>query len=88
MLHYPTGTGGQPATVGLNAGDGVNFVNVTGSNTDDIINIASTTNIGIPGMWAFKVNGAQITGTVCDTTKLFKETATIWYNISVDYSVI
>ena len=56
--------------MGLNAGDGINFANVTGTNTDDVINIASTTNIGIPGMWAFKVNQAQITGNVRDTTKL------------------
>ena len=66
--HCPTGTGGMPATVGLNAGDGTNFVNVTGTNTNDIINIASTTNMGITGMWAFKVNQAQITGTVHDST--------------------
>ena len=48
------GLGGEPATVGINAGDGMNFETVTGTNTDAIINISSTTNIGIPGMWAFK----------------------------------
>ena len=57
----------MPATVGLNAGDGVTFETVTGTNTDDIINIASTTNIGIAGLWAFKVNQAQITGIITNT---------------------
>ena len=57
------GLRGQPATVGINAGDGINFETVTGTNTDAVINIASTTNIGIPGMWAFQ--GIDI---YCDTT--------------------
>lgn len=52
----------MPATVGLNAGDSVTFSTVTGSNTGAIINVSSTTNIGIPGMWAFQVNQAQISG--------------------------
>ena len=59
------GLGGNEATVGLNAGDAMmNSLTVTGSNTADVINIASTTNIGIQGIWAFQVNQAQITGTV------------------------
>ena len=58
------GLGGNEATVGLDAGDMMNSVTVTGSNTADVINIASTTNIGIQGIWAFQVNQAQITGTV------------------------
>ena len=56
------GLSGSHATVGLNAGDSINFVNVTGTNSPDLINISSTSNIGIPGMWAFQVNTAQISG--------------------------
>ena len=42
----------------------MNFALVTGSNTDAVINISSTSNVGIPGKWAFKVNNATFTGTV------------------------
>ena len=57
---------GPPATVGLNAGDNVTFASVTGSNTNDVINIEQTTNIGVPGIWAFQVNGAEVLGTSSD----------------------
>lgn len=53
---------GPPATVGINAGDGMRHEDVTGSNTNDVINIEETTNIGVPGIWAFQVNGAEVLG--------------------------
>ena len=40
------------------------FETVTGSNTNEVINVDSTTNIGIPGMWAFQVNEAEISGII------------------------
>ena len=49
-----------PAQVGFNAGDGINFANVPGSQTSEIINIASTSNIGIDGVWIFRVDGEKI----------------------------
>lgn len=58
-------TGPAYATVGLNAGDSVNFVTVTGTNSPNLTNITSTSNIPgdpVPGMWAFQVNTAQISG--------------------------
>ena len=64
------GLGGNPATVGFNAGDMISFELVTGSNTDAVINISSTTNVGVPGKWAFKVNNATLTGI----------TGTVWYD--------
>ena len=57
------GVGGNPATVGLNAGDMVNYLTVMGSNTPDVINISSTTNTHMPGVWAFQVNQLQQYGT-------------------------
>ena len=50
------GLGGNPARVGLNAGDGIHFVNVPGSATSSIINIADTSNVCIAGMWIFRVD--------------------------------
>ena len=43
------------ALAGINAGDGVNHITVPGSLTSSIINIAQTSNVGIPGVWMFKV---------------------------------
>ena len=50
------GLGGTQAQVGFNAGDGVRFASVPGSQTADIININTTTNVGIPGVWIFQVD--------------------------------
>ena len=46
--------------VGFNAGDGVNFAVVPASRTPDIINIDTTSNVGIPGVWIFQVNEERI----------------------------
>ena len=54
------GLGGTPAQVGFNAGDGVRFASVPGSQTAEIINIDTTSNVGIPGVWIFKVNEQDI----------------------------
>ena len=51
------GFGGAAAQVGFNAGDGVNFASVPGSRTREIINITNTTNVNIPGVWIFRVDG-------------------------------
>ena len=50
------GLGGTEAQVGFNAGDGVRYASVPGSQTPDIINIDLTSNIGIAGVWAFRVD--------------------------------
>ena len=50
------GLGGTEALAGINVGDGVNFVSITGSQMPSIINIARTSNVGIPGVWMFKVD--------------------------------
>ena len=47
------------ATVGFNAGDGENYEVLPGSNTADVIGIANTSNVGVPGLWVFQVNQAQ-----------------------------
>ncbi len=51
------GFGGTPAQVGFDAGDGERFFSVPGSQTNEIANIASTTNVNVPGVWTFRVNG-------------------------------
>ena len=55
------GLGGTEALAGINAGDGVNSITIPGSLTPNIINITQTSNVGIPGVWMFKVGE----GTLC-----------------------
>jgi len=50
------GLGGNEAVAGINAGDGINYFNIPGSFTPDIINIDETSNVGIPGIWIFQVD--------------------------------
>ena len=44
------------AQVGLNAGNGVDFITVQGSLTSDIFNIDHDSNVGCPGVFVFQVN--------------------------------
>ena len=54
------GLGGNPAIVGFNAGDGVRSVEIPDSNTNEIVNIETTSNIGVPGLWVFRVDEQEI----------------------------
>ena len=45
------------AQVGLNAGNGVDFITVDGSLTSSIFNIDQESNVGCPGVFVFQVNG-------------------------------
>ena len=47
------------ALAGINAGDGVNHVTIPGSRTLSILDIEETSNVGIPGIWIFKVGGGK-----------------------------
>jgi len=50
------GLGGTEALAGINAGDRINSITIPGSRTPSIINITQTSNVGIPGIWMFKVD--------------------------------
>ena len=50
------GLGGTPAQGGFNAGDGERFFSIPGSQTSAILNVFNTTNIGVPGLWVFRVD--------------------------------
>ena len=45
----------NPAVVGVNVGDGVRQQNVSESLTEEIININTTSNTGVPGVWVFRL---------------------------------
>ncbi|XP_028415602.1 sushi domain-containing protein 2-like isoform X2 [Dendronephthya gigantea] len=56
-----------PAQAGFNAGDNVRYFNIPKSRTPAIINITSTSNYKIPGMWIFQVDGETVRNTGCRT---------------------
>ena len=51
------GLGGTEAQVGYDAGDYINYYTVNGSMTPSIVDIETTSNVGIPGMYVFEVDG-------------------------------
>ena len=61
------GLGGTPAKAGFNAGDNINFAHLPESCTPEIINVANTTNVGIPGVWIFQVDTNDIVTGICST---------------------
>ncbi|XP_048200335.1 sushi, nidogen and EGF-like domain-containing protein 1 isoform X4 [Perognathus longimembris pacificus] len=54
------GLGGIAAQAGFNAGDGQRYFNIPGSRTVDMAHVESTTNVGVPGRWAFRIDDAQV----------------------------
>ena len=61
------GLGGIPAQVGFDAGDGIRHATIPGSRTDAIINITQTSNVGIPGVWIFRIDGQEVVLAGCQT---------------------
>uniref|UniRef100_A0A8C6S0V9 Sushi, nidogen and EGF-like domains 1 n=1 Tax=Nannospalax galili TaxID=1026970 RepID=A0A8C6S0V9_NANGA len=55
-----TGLGGIAAQAGFNAGDGHRYFNIPGSRTADMAEVETTTNVGVPGRWAFRIDDAQV----------------------------
>ena len=49
------GFGGTEAQVGYDAGDYINYYTVPGSLTPSIVDIETTSNVGIPGLYIFEV---------------------------------
>ncbi|KAM9085432.1 sushi, nidogen and EGF-like domain-containing protein 1 isoform 7-T9 [Megaptera novaeangliae] len=54
------GLGGIAAQAGFNAGDGRRYFSIPGSRTADIAEVETTTNVGVPGRWAFRIDDAQV----------------------------
>jgi len=53
------GLGGIPAVAGYDAGDGVNYLSLPGSETADILNVTNLSNVSpnTPGLWQFNFTG-------------------------------
>jgi MYXO-CTERM domain-containing protein len=65
------GFGGTPAQAGFDAGNEMDFVEIPGSRTMAILDVCTTSNVGMPGIWRFSVRGGAVscpgTGEPCDT---------------------
>jgi MYXO-CTERM domain-containing protein len=65
------GFGGTPAQAGFDAGNGTDYVAITGSLTMSILDLCTGSNVGEPGVWRFGVHGGAVscpgTGGQCDT---------------------
>ncbi|KAM5327344.1 sushi, nidogen and EGF-like domain-containing protein 1 isoform 1-T13 [Glossophaga mutica] len=55
-----TGLGGIAAQAGFNAGDGRRYFSIPGSRTADMAEVETSTNVGVPGRWAFRIDDAQV----------------------------
>ncbi|XP_069738891.1 sushi, nidogen and EGF-like domain-containing protein 1 [Phaenicophaeus curvirostris] len=54
-----SGLGGLPAQAGFNSGDDVHFFNLPGSRTPEVLDVARTSNVGVPGRWIFRVDDSH-----------------------------
>ena len=54
------GTGGDPADVGFIGDNGSNPFFLPASNTSDLVDLDTTSNVGIPGQWVFQVDEITI----------------------------
>uniref|UniRef100_A0AAR2LD50 Sushi, nidogen and EGF-like domains 1 n=1 Tax=Pygocentrus nattereri TaxID=42514 RepID=A0AAR2LD50_PYGNA len=62
------GLGGIAAQAGFNAGDGKRYFNIPGSRTDDVVEVETTTNVGYPGRWVFRIDDAQVQVGSCNNS--------------------
>lgn len=53
---------------GFNAGDGRRYFSIPGSRTADMAEVEATTNVGVPGRWAFRIDDAQVRVGGCSHT--------------------
>ena len=79
------GFGGNAALVGYNAGDEITSFKVPGSQTDNILNIVSTSNIGVPGVLVFRLDEDDIFLPQCDET-LFGKSVRLFSRIRYSYN--
>ncbi|XP_070534783.1 sushi domain-containing protein 2-like [Ptychodera flava] len=60
-----TGLGGTAAQVGFNAGDGLRYHTYGGSRTSDVIHLPYTSNVEVPGRFAYRIDGYNMESGGC-----------------------
>ncbi|XP_075047614.1 alpha-tectorin-like [Mixophyes fleayi] len=71
-----TGLGGTPAQAGFNTG--TDYFNMPMSRTEQIVNIKSSTNVGLPGRWVFRADEFQVPGGCIYKDSFLQHGQTIW----------
>ena len=73
LIQWASGAiGSDAALAGYDAGDGVTSFTVPVSQTDDIIDIVSTSNVNVPGMWVFRLDEDDLVFSNCSDDLLGK----------------
>lgn len=86
LIQWLTGTNHveNPAEVGVNAGDGIRFFRHPDSNTFDLLNIASTSNVNKPGMWIVRTDREAVALRDCINQQngniIFSRSQAFYYN--------
>ncbi|KAI0239248.1 Sushi domain-containing protein 2 [Lamellibrachia satsuma] len=65
--HTATMTAPHTARVGFNAGDGLRYFSVPGSRQAAIVDVETTTNLGLPGRWMFRIDDVSVKAGGCNT---------------------
>ena len=53
--------------VGFNAGDGERYFSVPGSRTASIVDVETTSNVGLAGRWMFRIDDVSVEAGGCNT---------------------
>src|SRR5262249_11547069 len=56
----PPERGCVPTQAGFDAGDRVNYFALPGSLTEAVLNLCTTSNVGTPGVWRFRIRGGEL----------------------------
>ena len=59
-IQWTVSTTGIRSLAGINGGDGVRSETLSGSLSENIINLETTSNVDVPGMWMCRVDASEI----------------------------
>ncbi len=54
------GFGGTPAQAGFDAGNLMDYVALPGSLSMSVLDLCTTSNVGVPGVWRFEIRGGEV----------------------------
>ncbi len=53
------GLGGTPANAGFDAGNGTDYLELAGSGTASVLDLCTTSNVGVPGLWRYSFRAGR-----------------------------
>ncbi|XP_038668933.1 alpha-tectorin-like [Scyliorhinus canicula] len=73
-----TGLGGTPAQAGFNSGGSTHYFSIPGSQTPEIVDIESTSNVQEPGRWVFRTDTFSVVGGCIYNGRFIRQDDTFW----------